>query len=78
MCDQLVAEAATCTTRNKHKRQISMTSARSESAMPGFKQPWTHVLDVTATPADCVCQYRLKPNASQVTVEILSHAPTAH
>jgi len=35
--DQLVAEAATYTTHNKHKRQKSMPSARFESAIPSIK-----------------------------------------
>jgi len=35
--DQLVAEATTNTTHNKHKRQLSMPSARFESANPAIK-----------------------------------------
>ena len=34
MCDQLVAEAASYTTHNKHKRHASMPSARFETATP--------------------------------------------
>jgi hypothetical protein len=37
--DQPVAEAATYTTHNKHKSQISMPSAACEPAIPKLKRP---------------------------------------
>jgi hypothetical protein len=47
--DQLVAEAATYTTRNKRKRRTSMPSAGLESAIPGSEMQQTYVLDLTVT-----------------------------
>ena len=46
MGDQLVAEAATCTTHNKHKRRTSMPSAGFE---PAIDWSQTCALDLTAT-----------------------------
>ena len=40
------------TTRNTHKRQISMPSAGLETAIPASEQPQTHVLDRAATGND--------------------------
>jgi hypothetical protein len=47
--DQLVAEAATYTTHNKHNRRTSMLLAGFEPAIPAMVQPQTYVLDDTAT-----------------------------
>jgi hypothetical protein len=41
MSDQLVAEAATCTTHNKQKKRISTTSSGFEPAIPAIEQPQT-------------------------------------
>ena len=38
MRDQLVAEAATYTTHNKHKRRTSVSSARFEPAIPAVER----------------------------------------
>ena len=43
--DQLVADAATYTTRNKHNGQISMFFAGFEHAIPGIKQIQAYGLD---------------------------------
>ena len=48
MSDQLVAQAATYTTHNKHRR-TSMPSAGYEPAIPAIKQLHTYVLERTAT-----------------------------
>ena len=48
MSDQLVAEAATYATHNKHKR-ISMLTAGFEPANPATQQLQTYALDRTAT-----------------------------
>jgi hypothetical protein len=45
MSDQLVAEAATYTTHNKHKRRTSMPSASFEPAIPSIERPETHALE---------------------------------
>jgi hypothetical protein len=47
--DQLVVEAATYTTHNKHKRRISMPSAGFEPAIPVIERPQTYGLNRTAT-----------------------------
>jgi hypothetical protein len=47
--DQPNAEAITYTTHNKQNRQMSMPSARFESAIPVIKRPQTHALDRAAT-----------------------------
>jgi hypothetical protein len=47
--DQLVAEAATCTTRNRHNRRTYMSSERFEDAIQGTERLQTCVLDRTAT-----------------------------
>jgi hypothetical protein len=47
--DQLVAEAATCTTHNKHKRWKTMSSAGFVPAVPTIKRLQTYALDRTAT-----------------------------
>ena len=41
-CDKLVAETATYTTRNTHKRRTTMSSARFETAIPAIGRPQTH------------------------------------
>jgi hypothetical protein len=47
--DQLVAEAAVCTTHNKHNRQTPVPSTRFEPSVPAIKGLWAYVLDRTAT-----------------------------
>jgi hypothetical protein len=49
MSDQLVPEAATYTTYNKHKRRTSMPSVGFELAITTIKRVQTHALDRTAT-----------------------------
>ena len=49
--DQLVAEAATDTTHDKHKTQTSMPPAGSEPAIPVIERPQTYALDHIATGA---------------------------
>jgi hypothetical protein len=49
MSDQFVAEAATYTTHNKHKRRTYMPSAGFEPAIPAIKRPQTYASDRTAT-----------------------------
>ena len=46
--DQLIAESATHTIRNEHKRRTSTPSARIEPAIPPVKQLQTYALDHTA------------------------------
>jgi hypothetical protein len=45
MNDQLVVEAGTDTTHNRHKRQTSMPSAGFETSVPTIKRLQTYVLD---------------------------------
>ena len=52
--DQLVAEAATCTTHNKHSRRTSMPSVVCEPTIPAIKRPQIYALDRTATGIDKV------------------------
>ena len=47
--DQPVAENATYTTHNKHKRRSSVPSGGSEPAIPVNKRPHTYALDRTAS-----------------------------
>ena len=47
--DQLVAEVATYTTHNKHKRRISMASAGFEPAVREIERPETYALKRMAT-----------------------------
>jgi hypothetical protein len=42
--DHLVADVATCTTHNKHKRWTSMSSAKFEPPIPGIKRLQTYTL----------------------------------
>jgi hypothetical protein len=49
MSDQLVAEAATYTTHNKHKRRTYMPSEGFEPAIPAIERSQTNALDGTAT-----------------------------
>jgi hypothetical protein len=49
MSDQLVAEAATYTTRNQDKRRTSMPSAGFEPKIPEIEWSQTDALDLTAT-----------------------------
>ena len=49
MGDQLVAEAATYTTHNKHKRQIYMPSKEFEPATKASERPQTNASDRSAT-----------------------------
>jgi hypothetical protein len=49
MSDQLVAEAATYATRNKHKRRTSRTSSSFEPEITALKQSQTYALDRAAT-----------------------------
>jgi hypothetical protein len=44
MSNQLVAEAATYTTHNKHKRRTSMPSEGFKPAIPAIEQPQTYAL----------------------------------
>ena len=46
---QLVAEAATYPTHNKHKRRKSIPSAEFEPAVPGIKRLHTYALDCKVT-----------------------------
>jgi len=48
MSDQLVAEAAACTTHNKHNTRTSISSAGFEPAIPAFKRLKTYAFDPTA------------------------------
>jgi len=41
-CDKLVAETATYTTRNTHKRRTSTSSAGFETVIPAIGRPQTH------------------------------------
>ena len=50
--DRLVAEAGTYTTHNKHKRQISKSSAGFIPAKPAIERPQTYNLDRTAIDVD--------------------------
>jgi hypothetical protein len=52
MSDQLVVEAATCTTHNKQKKRISTPSSGFEPAIPTIEQTQTQVLDREATGID--------------------------
>ena len=47
--DQLIAEAFTYTTHNKHERRTCVLLAGFEPAVPGIKRPRTQALDYTAT-----------------------------
>jgi hypothetical protein len=47
--DQLVADATTYTTHNKHKRRISIPLAEFEQVIPVIKQMQNYALDRTAT-----------------------------
>jgi len=49
MSDQLIAEAATYTTHNKHKRQTAMPSAGLEPVIPVIRQLQTYTFDCTGT-----------------------------
>ena len=49
ICDQPVAEAATYTSHNKHKRRKSMSSEGFESAVPAIKRSQTYSLDRSST-----------------------------
>jgi hypothetical protein len=49
MSDQLVAEAATYTTHNKHKRRISIPSRGFEPAIPAIERPQIYTLERTVT-----------------------------
>jgi len=49
MSDQLDAETATYTTRNRHTRRTFMPSAGFDAAIPAIKQLQTFPLDCTAT-----------------------------
>ena len=53
MGDQIVAQTATYTTHNKHKRQTSMSLAGFEPAIPGIE-----LLQIYATP----CSHRDRPS----------------
>jgi hypothetical protein len=54
MNDQLVAEDATYTTHNKHKRRTSMPSTGFEPAIPAIQWPQTYALERTATGVGCI------------------------
>jgi hypothetical protein len=45
MGDQHFAEACTCQAHSKHKRQISLSSARSEPTIPAMKRPQIYSSD---------------------------------
>ena len=49
MSDQSVAEAATYTSHNKHKRRAPLPPAGFEHAIPGIKRPKTFIFELTAT-----------------------------
>jgi hypothetical protein len=49
MSDQLVAEAATCTTQDKHNRRTSTPSTGFEPAIPALKFPYNCALGRTGT-----------------------------
>jgi hypothetical protein len=49
MSDQLVAEAFTYTTQNKHKRRTSVASAGFEIAIPDMEGSQTYSSNHTAT-----------------------------
>jgi hypothetical protein len=49
MCDQLIAEAATYRTRNKHNIRTHMTSAGFEPAIPAIKGTQTYALESKGT-----------------------------
>ena len=53
--DKLVAETATFTTHNKHKRRIFMPSAWFEPAIPAIERLQTYALDRTATGIGLEC-----------------------
>jgi hypothetical protein len=48
MSNQLVAEAATYTKHNNHKRRTSMTSTGFKPAIPAIQLTQTYALDGTA------------------------------
>jgi hypothetical protein len=52
MSDQLLAQTATYTTYNEHKKQTSIPSARFETAIPAIKLLLTYALDHVATEMD--------------------------
>jgi len=49
MSDQLVAEAATYTTHNRHKRQTFVPSVGFKSTIPATEQLQIHALGATTT-----------------------------
>jgi hypothetical protein len=51
--DQLVADAAKCTTHKKYNRRTFMASAKFEPAVLTMKRPQTFALDRTATDTGC-------------------------
>ena len=54
MNDQLVAEAVTYTTHNKHKRRTSMPSVGFEPAILAIQRPQTYALDRPAIGVGCI------------------------
>ena len=52
MSDQLLAQAATYTKHNEHKKQTSIPSARFEPAIPVIKLLLTYALDHVAIEMD--------------------------
>jgi hypothetical protein len=50
--DQLVVEAATYTTHNKHKRRMCVTFEGVEPAIPAFERRQTYTLNCTASGID--------------------------
>jgi len=59
MSDQLIIEATTYTTHNKHKRQTSTPLAGSKPVIPAIKLLQTYTLDLTATRIGQHTPYRL-------------------
>jgi len=70
MSDQLVAEAATNMTHNKHKRQTHMFSTEFKPVIPGIKQFQTYTLGHMATSISICIIY-----VGSAMAEVVSHWP---
>jgi len=71
--NQFVAEAVTCTTNNRHKRQTSTPPAGFETAIQAIEGPQTYALDRTATWIGSLTQH-----AWQLFLLFLPHIFPAH
>jgi hypothetical protein len=73
--DQLVAEAATYTTHNKHKRRTSIPSAGFELIIPAVERLQTYAFDRAATGISSLYVIRIKFNLPNVnsTRYVLEH-----